>query len=153
MQILQADASHLADLSTMIREYWTELGPELPLLKDEPAFEAEFSSLFDFSIAGRGAKIVLDDDQPVGFVVYFLVDDNQAMMIQEFYIRPEARLQGFGRAVAEGLIAEVLEIGVRLVGLNVAAFNTGALSFWKALDFGINQYGMVRRWPSSGSKD
>ena len=145
MQIQKADASHAADLAVLFKDYLTELNPDHPLLQDEAAFEAEFRTAFDPSISERGAKIVIVYGQPAGFALYQLVEDNKALMIYEFYIRPATRRQGVGRALVEDLLLEVSEKGVRHVGLNVSGHNTDALAFWKALGFEVSTYQMVRR--------
>lgn len=63
--------------------------------------------------------------------------------IAEFYIRPEFRRHGHGRALAAQAFAYLWELGVDSIELEVLYGNDRALAFWGALGFEISRYRMV----------
>jgi ribosomal protein S18 acetylase RimI-like enzyme len=145
MQILTADDSHAAELSRMAREYFTEADPEHRLPFDAAAFEAECQRLFHSKEPGWGVRVAVADDELAAFVVYAFVEDGQALMIYELYVRPQARRQGVGRALVEDVLAAAAARGVEYAGTAVNGQNTRSFQFLQALGFEVNRYLMGRR--------
>ncbi len=73
-------------------------------------------------------------------------------MVNDFYVLPEARRQGYGRAMVQWLLAHLDSLGVEQIDLDVRRDNPDALAFWQAQGFGIALYRLRQyRDPESGT--
>ncbi|HLZ70328.1 MAG TPA: GNAT family N-acetyltransferase [Dehalococcoidia bacterium] len=63
--------------------------------------------------------------------------------VDEFYIVPEARRDGAGRALAEAMLAEFRRHGVREIRLSVLRRNSRAAAFWSSLGFAVEMTRMA----------
>lgn len=65
--------------------------------------------------------------------------------VDEFYIVPEARRGGAGRALAQAMLAEFRRHNVREIRLSVLRRNTRAAAFWSSLGFAVEMTRMALR--------
>lgn len=77
---------------------------------------------------------------PIGFCVFTIGphwyrQDLTDGYVDEFYIAPEERRGGAGRALAGQMLAEIRRHNVREIHLSVLIRNTRATAFWASLGF------------------
>ncbi|MDQ7819962.1 MAG: GNAT family N-acetyltransferase [Armatimonadota bacterium] len=126
--------------------------------REEVAGEAPTDEWLDaylkhiFSEQGRHRHIWwgVADGRRVGFAVAIVtpqVADRHRLqgMIAEFYVYPEYRREGYGRRMAEAVIAFLRERGCQDVHASVSAGNLRGLRFWEACSFQISRYVLVYR--------
>jgi N-acetylglutamate synthase-like GNAT family acetyltransferase len=73
----------------------------------------------------------------VGFVAYAVDEARKSASINGFYVVPEARRRAYGAAMVQAVYAQLDQLGVELVELNVRRDNPQALAFWEAQGFRI----------------
>lgn len=78
------------------------------------------------------AVIFSDAAQAVGYALYR--PDADTIHLRHFFIRPEFRRCGLGRAAFERLRREIWPPGVRLT-VNVLCHNAPGVAFWRAVGF------------------
>ena len=120
----------------LLRELWEEFVEEL----DDPPYLRETwdEAWEDLSETVRnGVALVAElDERPVGFVYCVLGDrGRRTAHITDFYVRPEARGQGIGRALLAALIEPAREAGLNHVSLEVLLRNADARRFYERLGF------------------
>jgi ribosomal protein S18 acetylase RimI-like enzyme len=87
----------------------------------------------------------------VGFVAYAVDEARKSASINDFYVVPEARRRGYGAAMVQAVYAQLDQLGVELVELNVRRDNPQALAFWVAQGFRIALYRLRQyRDPKTG---
>jgi len=64
-------------------------------------------------------------------------DERAIASITEFYVLPEQRRRGVGRAAIEALLAEHRRRGTALVEAAILALNEPAREFWAGLGFEV----------------
>ena len=120
----------------LIRELWQEFEEEL----GGPAYLRETweEAWPDLSRTIRdGAALVAEDDgRAVGFVFCVLGDrGRKTAHVTDFYVRPEARGRGTGRALLGALIEPAREAGLDHVSLEVLLRNAEARRLYERLGF------------------
>ena len=135
-------------LFAMLGEYLQELDAYELEWDPAPPLEAYRGALEDFPdeqalwwiVAGgrrAGFAITREDlDWP---------EERTLGVIVEFYVAPEARREGVGRAAVELLLAGMRERGVAQVEASVLARNGPARGFWGSLGFEDRAVQTVRR--------
>lgn len=83
---------------------------------------------------------VILGEERIGFIFFRLLprppwSEAPVGFIDEFYIAPEHRRQGYGRAIIEQVLACLREQGATGVRLTVLVRNAPALAFWQAMGF------------------
>ena len=59
----------------------------------------------------------------------------RVLEVQDFYVVPEQRRKGVGRALAQKILDEAKALRIDRIDLNVLSKNVGAAAFWRALGF------------------
>ena len=124
-KVVRMTLDHLAELEAPCRScvFW-ELDPVRRQRVEEPAEEKEAwvsAVLRDWGSCGR---VVLVDDQPVGYALYgppayfagsgaFPTSpvSNDAVLLSALYVDPAARGGGFGRMLVQGMARDLIERG------------------------------------------
>jgi len=121
----------------LLRELWEEFAEELddpPYLRE--TWEEAWTDLAE-TVRDGLTLIAEQDGRAIGFLFCVLGDrGRRTAHVTDFYVRPEARRRGVGRA----LLAEVLEparaAGLAHVSLEVQLRNTDARRLYELLGFG-----------------
>jgi GNAT superfamily N-acetyltransferase len=120
----------------MLRELWEEFEAELggPAYLLETWDEA-WSDLSETIKTGL-ALVAEDDGKPLGFLFCILGDrGRKTAHISDFYVRPEARSKGVGKALLAKVIEPAREAGLDHVSLEVLVHNTDARRLYDRLGF------------------
>lgn len=78
-----------------------------------------------------------DDRRPVGFVIGFIEEPSEIWdtgrigHVDSLLVLPEMRGHGVGRLLMDAVYDHLSRVGVRTVGLDVVANNSGALRFYE----------------------
>lgn len=144
LHILNADESHRAELAAMARDYHTEANPDQVLATDEEALAEECERLFASTLPDWSVRIPEIDGKLAGFIVFALVDDRQALVLYELYVRPWARRRGVGQALVQSALSSAAEQGVSYAGTAVAGWNDASFALFQKMGFGVNRYMMGR---------
>jgi ribosomal protein S18 acetylase RimI-like enzyme len=78
------------------------------------------------------AVIFERDGEATGYVLFR--NETDYIYLRQFYVRPEFRRQGIGRAAMEWLAANAWNQSAR-IRIEVLTGNTGGIAFWRALGF------------------
>lgn len=131
-------------LRAMMVDYLTEM---MPGLRPQDVWsESELEALR--TEPNRWLWWAVVDDERIGLASLRVYEHwhNPNLLIgsiAEFYIRPEFRLQGYGRSLAERALEYLWKLDVDYVGLEVVYSNDRALAFWDAVGFEITKHRMV----------
>jgi ribosomal protein S18 acetylase RimI-like enzyme len=131
----------------------------LPLMRDFYSFErlpydeTRSKHLLAQLIEGRdlGRLVVFEDaKQLVGYMVlgfgFSLEFHGRDCFIDEFYVQPEQRQQGIGRAAVGFAIETCRELGIKALHLEADHFNTRGHEFYKRLGFKDHDRHLMTRW-------
>jgi len=72
------------------------------------------------------------ETRPVAYALYR--EDAHGVYLRQFFVQPEERRCGLGRAAVEALRADVWPQGARIT-LEVLRHNADGLAFWRAIGF------------------
>jgi ribosomal protein S18 acetylase RimI-like enzyme len=120
----------------LIRELWEEFERELggPAYLQE-TWEEAWPDL-SRTIKDGAALLAEDDGRAVGFIFCVLGDrGRKTAHISDFYVRPDARGRGVGRALLAAVIEPARENGLDHVSLEVLVGNTDARRLYERLGF------------------
>ena len=85
-------------------------------------------------------------------MAYAVDEAKNSARIDDFYVMPEARRQGYGSAMVKAVYAQLDRLRVELVELNVRRDNPQALAFWEVQGFRIALYRLRQfRDPKAGT--
>jgi putative acetyltransferase len=132
VEIIPAHASpHLDEVRTLFIEYAQSLDFSLCF----QAFDDELAQL-PGEYAPPDGRLLLARvaDQPVGCVALRRIDAGACEM-KRLYLRPVARGQGVGRALAVAVIAEARQIGYAAMRLDTVPAMTAAIALYRSLGF------------------
>jgi len=131
----------------------------LPLMQDFYAFErlpydeARLRKLLEVLIRNRDLGRLLffeDADQLVGYMVlgfgFSLECHGRDCLIDEFYVRPEKRQPGIGRAAVNFATETCRELGIKALHLEADHFNARGHEFYKRLSFQDHDRHLMTRW-------
>lgn len=76
--------------------------------------------------------VIFWDDQPVGYALF--KSEATGVYLRQFFVRPERRRRGFGRAAIALLRAEIWPPGVRLT-VDVLCQNQAGVAFWRSVGY------------------
>jgi GNAT superfamily N-acetyltransferase len=129
-----ADAPELAELNAaLIRDEGHRNTMTLPELE---------ARMLQFLKDGYVAMLFIEDGRTVGYALY---DSNaDGIFLQQFFIVPEGRRKGLGRAAVKWLCANAWQNSERVL-LNVLLHNQRGIDFWRAVGFGDYCLLMERR--------
>ena len=132
LQLKKVRVSELDAFREVVNEYWRELMPQSPVVKDVSKGETYFEKRFTWEGESGHPYWAIADGERVGFLMYKIIKDAACAQVHDFYVIPDRRRQGFGSAMFEMLISRLDEMGIRQIDLNVRVDNPGALEFWVA---------------------
>ena len=134
------------DLREVVHRYWRGLMPDALVVRDPVRGEAAFLRRFRFDDAGSAHWWAVLDGTRIGFAKVDLRDDagERSAQVRDFYVEPEWRRRGHGRAFAEAMFAWLRAQGVEQIDLNVREDNPVALAFWRSLGFDLALYRLRR---------
>lgn len=131
----------------------------LPLIQDFYSFErlpydgARLSRLLKELIEDKrvGRLILFEDSQQlVGYMVlgfgFSLEFHGRDCFIDEFYVRPECRQQGIGRAAVDFAMQSCRQLGIKAVHLEADHFNVRGHEFYRRLRFKDHERHLMTRW-------
>ena len=131
----------------------------LPLMKDFYAFErlpyeaARQRRLLLELIAERNlGRLILfeDSDKLAGYMIlgfgFSLEFNGRDCFIDEFYVLPEYRSRGIGRAAVEFALGVCREVGIKAVHLEADYVNVRGHEFYKRMGFKDHDRHLMTRW-------
>lgn len=83
-------------------------------------------------LQGEYRAVILSDGQPVGYALF--KSEKDLIYLRQFFVRPERRRSGIGRAAIEVLRKEIWPSGIRLT-VDVLCHNTGGVAFWRSVGY------------------
>lgn len=83
-------------------------------------------------LQGEYRAVVFSDDQPVGYALF--KSEEALIYLRQFFVRPERRRSGIGRAAFAILRKDVWQPGVRLT-VDVLCRNAGGVAFWRSAGY------------------
>ena len=125
-------AMHLDAVRALITEYTTALGRDLTFQH----LDEELSDLDSKYLPPNGRLLCAqtDDGSVVGCVAYTRLSDTRCEM-KRLYVRPKARGQNVGRALAEAIIAAAKRDGYDEMVLDTLRPLHAAIALYRALGF------------------
>lgn len=98
--------------------------------------------------AGREGVIVERNDDVIGYMLFWRVEDEfypykDSIYIRQFFIQPSFRRRGIGQIAFDRIIAEFVDDGVALT-LDVLESNPEGKAFWAKLGF-VEYHTTMRR--------
>lgn len=128
-----ATSDQMESVRTLFREHADGLGSSF----HGQGFEQELAALPGDYAPPRG-RLLLAQEVRTGAVVGCVALralDAESCEMRRLYLRPTARGQGVGRALAEAVIAEAQAIGYRRMRLDTLASARAAVQLYRALGF------------------
>jgi putative acetyltransferase len=119
----------------VIRELFEEYGGSLRIDLEFQGFSAELENLpGDYSPPAGRLLLGWEDEEPAGCVAMRSLAQGIAEM-KRLYVRPAFRGGGWGRRLAERIVAEACEAGYDRMRLDTLPSMTGARSLYRSLGF------------------
>jgi len=136
-----------------------DIDPLLPLMQDFYAFErldyneARLRRLLPELISSEslGRLILFEEKNELfGYMVlgfgFSLEFHGRDCFIDEFYVRPDHRSTGIGKAALEFAVETCRNLGIRAVHLEADHFNVRGHEFYKRLGFKDHDRHLMTRW-------
>jgi ribosomal protein S18 acetylase RimI-like enzyme len=150
--IQKVDPKDLPQFRQMVKAYWQELMPKSNVVNDPERWEAYFQEEFTWAGGNNHPHWATVGDERIGFMTFEVADEEKKAMINNFYVAPDKRCHGYGRAMVRWLFTHLDALGVEQIDLNVRRDNPAALAFWQAQGFGIAGYRLRQyRDPKTGT--
>ena len=137
----------------------SDINDLLPLMQDFYSFERlpydedRLRQLLPQLIEdGNLGRLILfeESQQLVGYMVlgfgFSLEFHGRDCFIDEFYVKPELRGQGIGRAAVEFALQSCRDVGIKALHLEADHFNTRGHEFYKRLGFNDHERHLMTRW-------
>lgn len=138
-----------SQLRLHLEAYWQELMPRADVIKDAASRDRYFQARF--VEGGFELYVALEGTAQIGLLAVDVDDAKQSAVIEDFYVFPQSRRRGYGRAMIAALYALLDPRNITLVELSVRRDNPQALAFWEAIGFRIGSYRMRQyRDPKTG---
>jgi GNAT superfamily N-acetyltransferase len=133
--LTHAGQNHLEQLMPLVCAYHAFEQIEM---SDEERLAA-LTPLLDDSALGKIWLVRQDSDEPIGYVAlcfgYSIEFKGRDAFVDEFYLAESARGRGIGRLALAQVIAEVADMGIVALHLEVARSNLRARRFYEGLGF------------------
>lgn len=130
----------LASCRPNLEAYWQELMPHADVIKDSASRDRYFQERF--VEGGFELYVALEGTKQVGLLAVAVDDAKQSAVIEDFYVFPQSRRRGCGRAMVAALYTLLDLRNITQVELYVRRDNPQALAFWEAVGFRIGSYRM-----------
>jgi len=135
-------------LEAYIREWDPEEDPD-------QYWHEDYWAAFRAGLANRSLAILLvwpqepGEVSPIGFAIVriehaWYKPSSLIGIVEEFYIEPQSRRKGLGRALAARASAQLGEMGAEVVAAYVLRRNVQALKFWQKIGFSIEVHQLYR---------
>ena len=144
LELRPIDPAERDELLAMARRYWLELMPRWRGNRDH-AFQATyFADRFRLDDPAKLHWWAVADGTVVGFACVGLHQDVEGAWAQmgDFYVEPNHRRRGHGRAFSAAVVEELRRRGCHRIDLNVREDNPRALAFWRSVGFDLASYRM-----------
>jgi len=126
--------------------------PKAIVLQDPERQERHFHDSFAWDGGNRHPYWVWVDDHPIGFVSFEVHEGEKRAFVDDFFVDPAYRRQGYGSAMVAWLGDHLDRRGIEQIDLHVRRDNPDGLAFWQAQGFGIAGYRLRQlRDPESGT--
>ena len=139
------EPAEIEEFLDWFERYWEELETfnDFP----DPFSRSEYRRLLEHP-EGRRFWWADVDGRHLGFCVFIVGPhwyrrDVTDGYVDEFYIAPEARRGGVGKAMGQAMLDEFRRLGVRQVELSVLPRNARARAFWASLGFELEKLKMA----------
>jgi ribosomal protein S18 acetylase RimI-like enzyme len=152
VRIERVEGHDIAQFRRMVEAYWQELMSKASVVKDPGRRKAYFQERFGWDGGNNHPHWAIEEGGPIGFMVFEVSAEQKRAMVNDFYVLPEARRRGYGRAMVRWLLAHLDSLGVEQIDLDVRRDNPDALAFWQAQGFRIALYRLRQyRDPKTGT--
>ena len=131
----------------VVQRYWKELMPRSPVVTDPAMGERYFEDEYRFGEPGSYLWWAVVDGVEIGFANVKVTEDWTGQPwgeIEDFYIGPDWRRRGCGRAFAQHLVNWLKEEGVYRIDLYARSDNPVAVAFWQDVGFTLVLYRLRR---------
>ena len=132
MTIIPYEQTHRQILSSLLTDYFTELGSDIP----EQIIHGKLMDLIERQCRAGiiHTVIAVTEDLPIGFSI-FQIDSTESDwckrpgwgFIREFYVIPSFRNHGYGKALAAHTVQQLKSMGAQ----NLYLTSTEAVPFWQ----------------------
>lgn len=123
-------------LREMAEAYWREIFPRSPVVQDPAYRDRYFAGRFRRPSDGASQWWAKAGEKIVGFANVELAKNDVGDVygiVKDFYIRPDRRHRGQGRAFAELLFRWLHERGARHISLRARVDSQAAVAFWRSI--------------------
>ncbi len=152
LSIEKVDIEDLTHFRKTVEVYWQELMPQAIVVRDAERRDAYFQEQFAWDGKNNHPWWAVVDGCRVGFMAFDVFREQKRARVNNFYVTPERRRQGYGTAMMEWLFSYLDGLGVERIDLDVRRDNPQALAFWQAQGFGKAGYRLRQyRDPKSGT--
>lgn len=152
LSIERVNIEDLGQFREMVEAYWQELMPQAVVVRELKQRDAYFQDQFAWDGKNNHPHWAVVDDCRVGFMTFEVVKEHKGARVNNLYVVPEKRRQGYGAAMVQWPLSHLDGLGVERVDLDVRRDNPKALAFWQAQGFGIAGYRLRQyRDPGSGT--
>ncbi len=150
VSLVPVDEAEYDDFFAMFEVYDAELQPFEAVQPQQDFSIDAYRRAVLADMDGRELLWIVAGERRTGFVMTRTTPDwpdgrDQIASIAEFYVVPDQRRQGVGRAAVEALMAEHRRRGTALVQAAVLRENTPALAFWNSVGFEVQFLQTSRR--------
>jgi GNAT superfamily N-acetyltransferase len=137
-----AEPQDAATVATLLHDFNLEFSTPTPGV-------AVLAARLETLLAGRATLALLVGEPAIGLALVTLRDnvwyDGPVALVDELYVRPDARGRGTGTALMERAFNELRERGARLLEVNVDEGDTGARRFYERHGFANTPPGVDER--------
>ena len=145
MIIIPVKSAESGQFREILVEYWRDLVPDAPFLKDPIVAEAQFNQRYRWNGGSNNPFWAIVDGHCIGFFMYRIYDDHVTAYIHDFFVKPAARRQRHGTEMYRQLLTLLKVKGIAQIGLSVLEDNPTALSFWREQGFEIEYHRLSQR--------
>lgn len=152
LSIEKVKSTEVQRFRSMAEAYWQELMPKADVVRVPVQREIYFQEQFAWDGGNNHPHWAIADNRRIGLMAFEVSDDQKRAKVNNFYVIPEKRRQGYGTSMVQWLLSYFDELGVERIDLDVRRDNPGALAFWDSRGFGIAGYRLRQyRDPQSGT--
>lgn len=151
IQLQPVQSSEQTQLQAMAEVYWQEIMPTADVVQGTEKRNRYFHERFPLDDEMRRVQWAMVEKRVVGFVVITINPAHKQVMVEDIYIVPTERRNGYGAAMIQALYQQLDKTAIAMVELTVRRDNPQALAFWEAQGFRIAHY-LLRQYrdPQTG---